>query len=323
MKLAKTYNYLKKDLDYIEKAVDKVIQADHPVLREASTHLLMAGGKRIRPVFVLLGGQFGNYDIERMSIVATSIELIHMASLVHDDVIDDAEIRRGGPTIKKQYDNKVAMYTGDYLLARSLEIITTLKEKQAHQTLAKTIVEVCIGEIEQIKDKHVWDQSMRTYLRRIRRKTALLIATSCKLGAIAAGVKEKDANRLFKYGYYIGMSYQIIDDILDFTSSEKELGKPAGNDLLQGNVTLPVLYAMKYPAFNSLVKNTFTGSKSVNEEQMRLLIKLLKQTDAIERSYQVSDMYLRKALHVLDKLPDHRSKQSLIGIATYIGRRRS
>lgn len=323
MKIAKTYNYLKKDLDYIEKAVDEVIQAEHPVLREASTHLLKAGGKRIRPVFVLLGGQFGNYDIERMNIVATSIELIHMASLVHDDVIDDAEIRRGEPTIKEQYDNRVAMYTGDFLLARSLESITKLNEKRVHQTLAKTIVEVCIGEIEQIKDKQVWDQSMRTYLRRIRRKTALLIATSCKLGAIVAGVNERDANRLFKYGYYIGMSYQIIDDILDFTSSEKELGKPAGNDLLQGNITLPVLYAMNYPAFNSLLKYTFVGSKPVEEEQMQHLIRLLKQTDAIERSYQVSDMYLKKALQTLDKLPDNRAKQSLNGIATYIGRRRS
>lgn len=323
MKLAKTYNYLKKDLDFIEKSLDEVIQADHPVLREASIHLLKAGGKRIRPVFVLLAGQFGNYDIERMNIVAISLELIHMASLVHDDVIDDAEVRRGGPTIKEQYDNRVAMYTGDYLLARSLESITTLKEKQAHQTLAKTIVEVCIGEIEQIKDKHDWDQSMRTYLRRIRRKTALLIATSCKLGAIVAGVNDKDANRLFKYGYYIGMSYQIIDDILDFTSSVRELGKPAGNDLLQGNVTLPVLYAMKDPAFNSLVRNTFNGSKPVTEEQMRQLIGSLKQTDAIERSYKVSDMYLKKALHTLGKLPEHRAKQSLNGIATYIGRRRS
>ncbi|MFZ3578167.1 heptaprenyl diphosphate synthase component II [Virgibacillus sp. DJP39] len=323
MKLAKTYNYLKRDLDYIESALNEVIKADHPVLREASSHLLKAGGKRIRPVFVLLGGQFGHYDIERMNIVATSLELIHMASLVHDDVIDDAEIRRGEMTIKEQYDNRVAMYTGDYLLARSLESITTLNEKQAHQTLAKTIVEVCIGEIEQIKDKYVWDQSMRTYLRRIKRKTALLIATSCKLGAIVAGVNNTDANRLFKYGYYIGMSYQIIDDILDFTSSEKELGKPAGNDLLQGNVTLPVLYAMKYPSFNSLIKSTFNKAEPVTKEQMNRLIMSLKQTDAIERSYHVSNLYLTKALRTLDKLPDNRAKQSLNGIATYIGKRRS
>ncbi|WP_430785548.1 heptaprenyl diphosphate synthase component II [Virgibacillus flavescens] len=323
MKLAKTYNYLKKDLDYIETALDEIIQADHPVLREASSHLLKAGGKRIRPVFVLLGGQFGQYDIERMNTVATSLELIHMASLVHDDVIDDAEIRRGEPTIKEQYDNRVAMYTGDYLLARSLEGVTTLNEKKAHQTLSKTIVEVCLGEIEQIKDKHQWDQSIRTYLRRIRRKTALLIATSCKLGAIVAGVNEKDANRLFKYGYYIGMSYQIIDDILDFTSSEKELGKPAGNDLLQGNVTLPVLYAMQDPVFESLVKKTFSDSVPVTQHEMQQVIRKLKQTDAIEKSYKISDMYLDKALQALDRLPDNRARQSLNGIATYIGRRRS
>lgn len=323
MKLAKTYSYLKKDLDYIEKSLDEVIQADHPVLRETSTQLLRAGGKRIRPVFVLLSGQFGDYNIERMKIVAITLELIHMASLVHDDVIDDAELRRGEPTIRKRYDNRVAMYTGDYILARSLESITAINEKQAHQTLAKTIVEVCIGEIEQIKEKHDWDQPLRTYLRRIKRKTALLIATSCKLGAVVAGVNETDANRLFKYGYNIGMSYQIIDDILDFTSSEKELGKPAGNDLLQGNITLPVLYAMKEPNFYSLLTRTFNGTESVTQEQMKQLIRLLKRTDAIERSYQLSDMYLNKALRILEKLPDHRAKQSLHGIATYIGRRRS
>lgn len=323
MKLAKTYSYLKKDLDHIENSLDELIQAEHPVLREASTHLLKAGGKRIRPVFVLLGGQFGDYDIDRMNIVATSLELIHMASLVHDDVIDDAEIRRGEPTIKEQYDNRVAMYTGDYLLARSLEGVTTLNDKRAHQTLAKTIVEVCLGEIEQIKDKHDWNQSIRTYLRRIRRKTALLIATSCKLGAVVAGVNEKDANLLFKYGYYIGMSYQIIDDILDFTGSKKELGKPAGNDLLQGNVTLPVLYAMKYPEIDNLIRNTFAEPNTVTPADMQQLIGLLKQTDAIENSYHVSDLYLNKALQTLNKLPDNRAKQSLNGIATYIGRRRS
>src|SRR5699024_2922612 len=146
--------------------------------------------------------------------------------------------RRGKPTIRKLYDNRVAMYAGDYILARSLEEITLLEKPKAHRVLSDTIVEVCIGEIEQIKDKYNWNQHLRNYLRRIKRKTALLIATSCQLGAIAADVPETTAKKLYKYGYYIGMSYQIIDDILDFTSSAKELGKPVGNDMLQGNMTL-------------------------------------------------------------------------------------
>lgn len=323
MKIAKTYGYLKKDLNIIEDALNKVIQAEHPVLRKASTQLLRAGGKRIRPVFVILSGQLGEYDINRITTVAVSLELIHMATLVHDDVIDEAELRRGEPTIKHLHGNRVAMYTGDYMLARGLETITTLKDPGIHHLLAKTLVKVCVGEIEQIKDKYNWDQNLRDYLRRIRRKTALLIATSCKLGAIASGIPEKDANKLYNYGYYIGMSYQIIDDILDFTSTEKELGKPAGNDLLQGNITLPVLIAMKDKSFYALLRKTFSNPGSVATSDFNHLLESLKNTNAIEASYKISNQYLQKALLELDTLPDHKAKVTLENIAKYIGKRRS
>ncbi|MGY0691776.1 heptaprenyl diphosphate synthase component II [Virgibacillus sp. FSP13] len=323
MKIAKIYGYLKKDLDRIEVALNSVIQAEHPVLRKASTQLLEAGGKRIRPVFVLLSGQFGNYDMERMKTVAVSLELIHMATLVHDDVIDDAELRRGKPTIRQMYDNRVAMYAGDYILARSLESITSLRKPNAHLVLSKTIVEVCIGEIEQIKDKYDWNQQLRDYLRRIKRKTALLIATSCKLGAIAADVPEEIANKLYRYGYYIGMSYQIIDDILDFTSSATELGKPAGHDLFQGNITLPVLYAMKDEAFHAQLKEAFASPDAVKETHMHDLVQALNQTDAISISYQLSDLYLKKALAIVEQLPNTKAKNTLRDIAKYIGKRRS
>ncbi|WP_163969858.1 heptaprenyl diphosphate synthase component II [Oceanobacillus halotolerans] len=323
MKLAKTYGYLKKDLNQIEEALDNVIQANHPVLREASTQLLRAGGKRIRPVFVLLSGQLGNFDMDRIKKVAVSLELIHMASLVHDDVIDDADLRRGKPTVKHIYDNRVAMYTGDYILASALEHITSIENVEIHRVLSKTMVELVLGEIEQIKDKYNWEQSLRQYLRRIKRKTALLIATSCKLGAIVADLPAYEAKKLYQYGYYIGMSYQIIDDILDFTSTAKELGKPAGNDLLQGNVTLPVIYAMENTTFQSMVRDILKNPDAFDERDMEVIIKQLKQTNAIERSYHLSDHYLQKALHALDKLPNRRAKQTLQDIAKYIGKRRS
>ncbi|PAV29498.1 heptaprenyl diphosphate synthase component II [Virgibacillus profundi] len=323
MKIAKTYGFLKKDLDIIEESLNQVIHARHAVLRKASTELLQAGGKRIRPIFVMLSGQIGTYNLDQIKTAAVSLELIHMATLVHDDVIDEAELRRGKPTIKKSYGNRVAMYTGDYILARALENITTLKDARVHHLLAKTIVEVCVGEIEQIKDKYNWDQNLRDYLRRIRRKTALLIATSCKLGAIVSEVSEIDANKLYQYGYYIGMSYQIIDDILDFTSSAKQLGKPAGNDLLQGNLTVPVLYAMNDKSFNDLLKKTFQDPDNVSENDLTNLLNALKNTNGIEKSYKLSDLYLQKALKVLEGLPNNKAKYTLQDIAKYIGKRRS
>ncbi|MDC3415378.1 heptaprenyl diphosphate synthase component II [Aquibacillus salsiterrae] len=323
MKLAKTYSYLKQDLDVIEKALNETIRAKSQVLRQASSQLLQAGGKRIRPVFVLLSGKFGQYDLDRIKTVAVSLELIHMASLVHDDVIDEAELRRGKPTVKARWDNRIAMYTGDYIFARSLENLSELDNPRAHRILAKTMVELCLGEMEQIRDKYNLNQNMRTYLRRIKRKTALLISSSCQLGAIASSTSDSVEKALYWYGYNIGMSYQIIDDILDFTSTEKQLGKPAGSDLLQGNITLPVLYAMDDAEVKGMLVDFARQSKEAPPGQLSGIIDKIKQTDAIDRSYEMSDRYLERALQSIEILPDNRAKQTLIDIATYIGRRKS
>lgn len=322
MKLPKTYGYLKKDLDRIESSLNHVIQADHPVLRNASTELLQAGGKRIRPVFVLLAGQLGDFQADKINKAAVSLELIHMATLVHDDVIDEAELRRGKPTIKHTYGNRVAMYTGDYILARALEEISSIENPHVHRALSKALVEVVFGEIEQIEDKFNWDQTLRDYLRRIKRKTALLIATSCQLGSILSNLSNRQVKAMYQYGYYIGMSYQIIDDILDFTASSRQLGKPAGNDLLQGNITLPVLYGMQDEKFKQLLMDVFQNPEDVPEEEMSKVIEMLKSTDAIDRAYALSDLYLKKAIDTLEVLPNSRAKMSLETIARFIGKRK-
>ncbi|MBY0122587.1 heptaprenyl diphosphate synthase component II [Bacillus sp. S/N-304-OC-R1] len=318
MKLKMMYSFLNSDLKNIEQTLEETVQAESPLLHQASLHLLKAGGKRIRPVFVLLAGKFGTYDINKIKNVAVALELIHMASLVHDDVIDDAELRRGKPTIKAKWDNKVAMYTGDYIFARSLELITEIQKPFAHQILSDTLVELCIGEIEQIKDKYNFEQNLRDYFRRIKRKTAILIAVSCQLGAIAADVEEEIHKKLYRFGYYVGMSYQIIDDVLDFTGTEKELGKPAGDDLHQGNITLPVLFAMED---EEIRKEIIKVRETTELSEIKKITSLIKDSGAIERSLQVSDLYLTKALDILKDLPQHRAKKTLMDIAKVIGRR--
>ncbi|MGM0921649.1 MAG: heptaprenyl diphosphate synthase component II [Bacillota bacterium] len=319
MKFKMAYSFLNADLDLIEQELEKTVSSTEPLLSEAGLHLLQAGGKRIRPVFVLLSAMFGEYDIDKVKKVAIALEIIHMASLVHDDVIDDAELRRGKPTIKAKWDNRIAMYTGDYLFARSLEIMTSLENIAAHQILSKTIVEVSLGEIEQIKDKYDFDQNLRVYLRRIKRKTALLIAASCQLGAIAGGVPESIHKKLFLFGYYVGMSFQITDDILDFTSTEEELGKPVGGDLIQGNITLPVLYAMENP---ELKKKISKVTSDTPQAEMAEIIDVISSSNAIERSIQVSDMYLEKGFSILNQLPKNRARSALSNIAKYIGKRK-
>ncbi|TFE00411.1 heptaprenyl diphosphate synthase component II [Jeotgalibacillus sp. R-1-5s-1] len=319
MKLTMLYSFLKSDIEVIEEELNQAIDSDTSLLKDASLHLLEAGGKRIRPVFVLLSAKIGNYDIHKVKNVAVALELIHMASLVHDDVIDNSDMRRGRKTIQAEWDNQVAMYTGDYMFARALNYMTSLRDPEAHKILSNAIVELCLGEIAQIEDKYRFDQNLRDYFRRIKRKTALLIAVSCQLGAVAGETDKESQKRLFWFGYYVGMAYQITDDILDFTSTEEELGKPAGGDLLQGNITLPVFFAMED---DILRRKVLRVHEETSPNEMKELIELIKTSDAITQSAEVSQRYLKKALKQLDGLPASRAKKSLRDIALFIGKRK-
>jgi len=322
MKLTDIYWHLRSDIIKIEKEIENNIDANHPILQEASSHLLKAGGKRIRPVFVLLSAQFGEYDLQKIKHVAVPLELIHMGSLVHDDVIDDAELRRGKRTIKSKWDNRVAMYTGDYIFAKAIELATYSEKPELHRVLSDAMVEMVIGEVEQIRDQYNWYQNSRIYFRRIKRKTALLIAVSCQLGALVAGASPREQKQLKRYGYHVGMAFQITDDILDFVGTEKELGKPAGSDLAQGNVTLPALYAMrKNPVLKQTIM-TLLENESASELDMSDIIYQIRETGAIEYSKEIADRYLKKALSDLELLPDIQAKRALIQIAHYIGDRK-
>lgn len=304
----------------IEKELEQAVDSESLLLNDASLHLLQAGGKRIRPVFVLLAGKFGNYNIDVMKQVAVPLELIHMASLVHDDVIDDSETRRGKPTVKAEWNNSVAMYTGDFILARALEYISEIDSPKLHHILSKTMIEVCRGEIIQIEDKYKLDQNLRDYLRRIKRKTALLISSSCELGALVSGTDEKTAAHLRRFGYFIGMSFQIIDDILDFTSTDEELGKPAGSDFIQGNITLPILCARKNPEVYSLLKNSL--GKELTESERLGIVKTIRDSPAIDEAKAISERYLQKALQELAYLPKSPANKTMRKIAFFIGKRK-
>lgn len=320
VKLKLLYSDLRPELDKIEKELEVAVGSNSLLLNEASLHLLQAGGKRIRPVFVLLAGKFGNYNVDVMKQVAVPLELIHMASLVHDDVIDDSEMRRGQATVKAQWNNSVAMYTGDFILARALEYITVIEDSEIHKILSKTMIEVCRGEIIQIEDKYKLDQSIRDYLRRIKRKTALLISSSCELGATVSGTDAETAARLRRFGYFIGMSFQITDDILDFTSTDEELGKPAGSDFIQGNITIPVLFARKDPKIYSKLKEAL--GKDLSDEERHEIVRMIRDSNAMQEAKLLSDRYLEKALEELSHLPKGPANKTMRKIALFIGKRK-
>ncbi|BCG59921.1 MULTISPECIES: polyprenyl synthetase family protein [Paenibacillus] len=317
MKRLQMFGLLNKDMEVLEKELYLSVQGDDHLLTETSLHLLKAGGKRLRPVFVLMGGKFGTYDLGKLKRVAIPLELIHSASLVHDDVIDDADTRRGEPTVKAKWGDKIAMYTGDYIYAKALTITAELPNPLIHQILSKAMVEMSIGEMEQIRDFFNSGQSVRHYLRRIRRKTALLIAISCQLGALAADAEPEVARQLYNYGYNVGMAFQIGDDLLDLRGTEKQIGKPPGSDMRQGNITLPVIYTMEDDRLRGSLldelKMIREGSAGVGRA-----IDLILSGDGISRAEQLASRYIDKALAALDHLPNNRTKGNLRDIAYFV-----
>jgi len=322
MKMIQLYASMKSELRAIENEMVRVMTSDLPLLSETSLHLLKAGGKRIRPVFVLLSGKFGTYDKPALEKVAVSLELIHMATLVHDDVIDDADTRRGQLTVKSKWDNRMAMYTGDYIYAKALTVITELGNPRIHQILSGAMVQMCIGEMEQIRDFFNTRQNVRRYLLRIRRKTALLIAISCQLGALAADAPPAACRSLYRFGYNVGMAYQIIDDLLDLCGTEKTIGKPPGSDLRQGNITLPVLYALEDEAVRQpLLAAIEEIRESEGKADSSAAVRLVRASRGIADAERLADRYIAKALQALETLPAMPAKDNLAQIARFVAER--
>ncbi|MCY0902804.1 MAG: polyprenyl synthetase family protein [Firmicutes bacterium] len=317
--MSELYSHLGDDLGYVEQRLQERLHSPDRRLEGAATHLLTAGGKRLRPVFVLLAGQFGDYDRGRLGDVAVALELIHMATLVHDDVIDHADTRRGQPTVKAQFGNQMAMVAGDYIFAQALETLARLPDTRAHRILSRAIWRMVEGEIEQIRDLFRLDQTLLAYLRRIRRKTALLIEMSCTLGAMATGADTSVVRALRRYGYGTGMAFQVIDDILDFTATEERLGKPVGNDLRQGNLTAPVLFAMRDPSVRKKLEVCLGyGSETFN---MDGAIELVRSGDGVAQAQRLATSYLIKARASLAPLADGMAKDALLSLADFVGQR--
>ena len=313
------YADFRKDLSFIEKELERSVDSSSPVIRQASLLLLRAGGKRIRPIFVILSSKFGDYSMENVAKVAVSLELIHMASLVHDDVIDNSDFRRGFETVKARWNNRIAMYVGDYIFSRALVSIGEIKMASVHQLLAETMLEICKGEIIQLEYQQQKDQTIRDYLRRIKRKTALLLSSSCELGALVSNASPADVGKLKRFGYFAGMAFQITDDILDITSTDEKLGKPAGSDLLNGHLTLPTLYIKDQPDFQPFLNRAFDGT--LTEDERGKMLTYIRESGAIEKSQQVSDLYLRKAIAEVESLPDNDAKKAFLQIAAFLGKR--
>ncbi|QSO53445.1 polyprenyl synthetase family protein [Alicyclobacillus curvatus] len=320
MDFRQVYDEYRTDLQEIDRLLRRSMESDNDLLASSSLQLLEAGGKRIRPLFALLCSELGRRgDRARVHTLAASIELVHMASLVHDDVIDDASVRRGHPTVRAQYGNRPAMYTGDFLFARAISLLSSLADTDLHIEMSNAIVRMTEGEIDQIRDFFDLEQPLKNYLRRIERKTALLISVSCSLGAAVGGASPDVVARVRRFGYFTGMAFQVIDDVLDFSGTESVVGKPVGNDLWQGNITYPVLYTVQCtaqgPELRSLISPTMT------REELVQAVALVRDSGGIHQAEQLAERYLAKALAVLSELEPSDTRMALQVVARFVNQR--
>ncbi len=311
------FSLVQPELNQVEKELKQSINSNIDILHEASIHLINAGGKRLRPAFALLVARLFKPDISNAIPMAVALELIHMATLVHDDVIDNSQARRGTFTVKKGWGNRISLYSGNYILARSLALIAQYKRNDLLEIMAETSMKICEGEIIQMLSSFNVNIGLKNYLRRIERKTALLIAVSCELGALVADAHADRVRDLQRYGYFLGMAFQVTDDILDLVADEEVLGKPTGSDIRQGVITLPALYAMYHGKHGQELKLALASPEKCNNDTEKI-IDMILDSDGIDYSYYVSQRYAKKAQIQLQNFPDLPEKKALLDIANYI-----
>ena len=308
---------VENDLRILTDNLKKLIGARHPILGAAAEHLFDAGGKRIRPAIVLLAARAtmtDNQITSRHRRLAEITEMIHTASLVHDDVVDEADLRRNVPTVNSLFNNRIAVLAGDFLFAQSSWYLANLDNLEVVKLLSEVIRDFAEGEILQGLNRFDIDGDIDTYLEKSYYKTASLIANSAKAAAVLSEADSKVAQKLYSYGKNLGLAFQIVDDILDFTGSTEVLCKPAGSDLASGNLTAPVLYAIEEePSLKILIEREFSETGDLEKA-----LEIVKHTDGIKKARNLASSHARQAAEDLSCLPTSDSKQALSELTDYV-----
>lgn len=316
------YGPVQPDLARVEAILTELQATDLPFLAKMIAHVLEGTGKRMRPALALLSGHLADYKLEQLVALAASVELLHTATLVHDDVIDTAATRRGKSTANSIYNNAASVMLGDLMFAHAAELIARTGNIRVIRLFSHTLMLMATGELEQDASAFNWSKGIRDYFRRIGGKTASLVATACEGGAIVAGAPESWVTALHDYGYNLGMAFQVIDDILDFSGDEALMGKPVGSDLLQGTLTLPSLLLVEaYPRENA-VKRFFQARRS-RQRLHAEAIDAIRGSDVLSRSRQVADDFAARARDSLRGLPRNETSETLDGLITYVLARES
>jgi geranylgeranyl pyrophosphate synthase len=307
-------------IDQVEERLQVQAGAENPELREALNHLLASGGKRVRPLVTLLAGSLFAAEESRIITLAAAIELLHTATLVHDDLIDGSLLRRGHETINARWSPAATVLTGDFIFARAANMAAETDSVEVMRLFAETLTIIVNGEIHQLLANHK-APNREDYLNRIHAKTASMFELAMRAAAVLSPVEDGVLDQAQSFGYEVGMAFQIVDDVLDFTGQQTTVGKPVASDLRNGLITLPALYYLEEnpsdPAATALI-----AQSTLPAQQMETLIESIRSSGAIDASMAEAREYIERAVQILHCLPASPERQALEDLAYYFVARR-
>jgi heptaprenyl diphosphate synthase len=307
---------IRSRLDRVEDELEKAVRADSDLLAATAKYLLAAGGKRFRPMLVLVAGYFGDPADPRLIPGAAAIELTHVATLYHDDVMDEAASRHGVTSVNARWDNTVAILTGDYLFARASEISADLGPDVC-RLLARTIAVLCDGQIRDVAGAGNVDKTEEDHLEIIRRKTSILIASSCRLGGMLSDASPAHLETLEAFGASLGLAFQLSDDIMDITSSQLELGKEPGTDMREGVYTIPVLHALRHGEDRDELRRIL-GAGPPDGELLDRALEIVRTSGAIAHAQRGVRDEVARAIELAERLPDGPARHAMTQLARFL-----
>lgn len=305
-----------EDFEAVNSLINNKIQTENGLVYDLSNHIIQSGGKRLRPLIVLLTSRACGYDGQRHLLLAAMVEFFHTATLLHDDVIDESRLRRGKETAHEIWGSKASILVGDYLFTQYMQLLIEVANLNIMNLMTKIAYQIGCGEIKQLTNRHNFNLSIDDYFDVIRSKTSLLFAASSSIAGLIAEVNHPIEKALYDYGLHLGNAFQLIDDALDYCSDPQVLGKNIGDDLAEGKATLPLLYVLKNGTEDQKTQIRLSLERG-SLEFFPEILKAIEETKAIEFTREIAITESKKALAALEILPSSKYKIGLAQLAEY------
>jgi len=310
---------IQKELEHVENAAINNLVSDAALVTSIGSYIAKNGGKRLRPALVLLTSRAFGYTGEKSINLACAVEFIHIATLLHDDVIDGADMRRGSPSANCRWGNEASILVGDYLFSKSFSIMVNEHDNRIMASLANASMKMAEGEVQQLMSKYDINLSNESYIDIVTKKTAELIASCCEVGAIIGGASEEQIKAMHSYGKNIGIAFQLIDDTLDFIADRKKLGKPICNDMREGKITMPLLHVLEAEKNGARGKiEDILRKHELDQDEVGFIMGLVSKHDSIEHTIATAGKYAAMGRENLKSLPDSPEKNALSNLSQFI-----